>query len=219
MLTAGILVLVSTSVARAGTDLALAFPQDPLLTYFSDSYGAPRPGGRHHQGIDLMAPKHSPVLAAGAGVVTIVSDGPRSGRYLVIEHAGDWSTWYMHLNNDDLGTDNGRADWSLTLAEGIEPGAEVRAGQLIGYVGDSGNAEGSGPHTHFELHLGGRAVNPFQDLAGAFEVALEAAAAQSLESRVSHLCAAPGAFEVDAELCPPLLGPVDQSMIPQPVMD
>jgi murein DD-endopeptidase MepM/ murein hydrolase activator NlpD len=211
--------MVTTGVARADTDLTLVFPQDPLLTYFSNSYGSPRPGGRHHQGIDLMAPKHSPVLAAGAGVVTIVSDGPRSGRYLVIEHAGDWSTWYMHLNNDDPGTDNGSADWSLTLAEGIEPGAVVRAGQLIGYVGDSGNAEGSGSHTHFELHRGERMVNPFQDLAAAFEVALEAAAAQSLEIRVSHLCAEPGAFVVDAQLCPLLLGPVDESMIPQPAMD
>ena len=66
---------------------------------------------------------------------------------------------YLHLNNDDPGTDNGRADWSLTLVQGLEVGSHVEAGQHIGYVGDSGNAEWTGSHTHFELaHDGGRSI-------------------------------------------------------------
>jgi murein DD-endopeptidase MepM/ murein hydrolase activator NlpD len=116
-----------------------------------------------------MAPKMTYVYAAATGVVVTVADGPTSGRYVTIEHADGWSTTYMHLNNDDPGTDNGRADWSLTLAPGVEEGALVSAGQVIGYVGDSGNAEWTGSHTHFELRINDRAVDPFDLLVAARE--------------------------------------------------
>jgi hypothetical protein len=75
----------------------------------------------------------------------------------------------MHLNNDLPGTDSGHADWSYTLAPGIAEGAQVEAGQLIGWVGDSGNAEWTGSHTHFELHHNGKAINPYPYLIRAWE--------------------------------------------------
>ena len=162
----------STTPAHAATPeppFEMRFPQELAATDFDSTFGAPRPGGRHHRGNDLMAPKMTQVYAAATGIVVTVADGPTSGRYLTIEHAGGWSTSYMHLNNDDPGTDNGRADWGLTLAPGVHEGALVVAGQLIGYVGDSGNAEWAGPHTHFELRFNGRAIDPFDLLVEAWE--------------------------------------------------
>ena len=138
------------------------FPQEVAATEFSSSFGDGRSGGRRHHGNDLMAPKMTEVYAAAPGKVVTITTARGAGRYIVIDHAHGWSTAYMHLNNDNLGTDDGRADWSLTLAAGIEVGAWVRAGQLIGWVGDSGNAERTGSHTHFELRRDGRAVDPYR---------------------------------------------------------
>ncbi len=148
------------------------FPQEIDQTYFFSSYGDRRPGGRRHQGNDLMASKMTGVYAFAAGVVVVVDEARRPGRYIIIEHENGWETYYLHLNNDNPGTDDGRADWSLTVAPGIEEGARVTAGQLIGWVGDSGNAEGTGPHTHFELRHDNRPVNPYPYLMEAWELGL-----------------------------------------------
>jgi hypothetical protein len=88
----------------------------------------------------------------------------------------------MHLNNDDPGTDNGSADWSLTLVPGLVVGSHVDAGQQIAYAGDSGNAEWTGPHTHFELAFEGRAIDPYPGLKEAYERAQEERAAAMRES-------------------------------------
>lgn len=169
---AAIVVLGTTNPAQAATPeppFELHFPQELSDTDWDSTFGAARSGGRRHKGNDLMAPKMTRVYAAADGVVVTVSDGPSSGRYLTIEHESGWSTSYMHLNNDDPGTDNGRADWSLTLAPGVEEGAWVAAGQLIGYAGDSGNAEWTGSHTHFELRVDSRAIDPYHLLVMAWE--------------------------------------------------
>lgn len=150
----------------------IAFPQEAAETTFSNTWGARRSGGRRHKGTDLMAPKMSEVYAFADGVVTKVGNTRRPGRYVIIEHAEGWDTYYIHLNNDNPGTDDGKADWSLTVAPGIEEGAQVEAGQLIGWTGDSGNAEGSGSHTHFELLQNGRNINPFHELQIAYDQAL-----------------------------------------------
>lgn len=198
----------------AAREPVLHFPQDPLVTSFSSTFGAPRPGGRRHLGNDLMAPKLSPVFAAAAGVVTIVSDGPASGRYLVIEHAEGWSTWYMHLNNDEPGADRGRADWAVTLAAGVDVGTTVSWGQQVAFSGDSGNAEWTGPHTHFELHRDGRAINPFPYLKDAYERAIDTVRADQVSAQVDALCQPdPSGHQVDGEICAPPIGP-----LPEPIL-
>jgi len=165
--------LAPSALPAAGSpSFDLVFPQDAVATTFTSSFGAARSGGRSHHGNDLMAPKMSPVYAAADGVVTIIDEGPRSGRWIAIDHGDGWETWYMHLNNDTSGTDDAAADWTSTVAPGVFEGAEVEAGRLIAWVGDSGNAEPSSPHTHFELHHAGAAVDPYPYLADAYVTSL-----------------------------------------------
>lgn len=148
------------------------FPQQVDKTSFSNTWGARRPGGRRHKGTDLMAEKMTEVYAFADGVVARVDGSRRAGRYIVIEHGEGWDTYYIHMNNDNPSTDDGDADWSLTVASGVEVGSRVVAGQLIGWVGDSGNAEGTGPHTHFELRQNGRNINPYHLLEVAYQLEL-----------------------------------------------
>ncbi len=165
---------VPASAAASGAEGAgdefelVAFPQPHPETYFSSTFGARRPGGRRHKGNDLMGHKMMPVVAVADGVVEYVGKSRNAGRYLIIAHEGGWESWYLHLNNDTPGTDDGAAAPEHTYAEGIEEGAVVEAGQLIGWVGDSGNAEGTAPHTHFELRRHGKAVNPHSYLEDAW---------------------------------------------------
>lgn len=170
------LVAVSSSaVARAGDATPASdvrFPQEVSETTFSNTWGARRGGGRRHKGTDLMAEKMTEVYSFADGVVAKVGTSRRAGRYVIIEHADGWETYYIHLNNDNPGTDDGEAPWHLTIAPGLEEGSEVVAGQLVGWVGDSGNAEGSSPHTHFELLIDGRNINPYDALQKAYERAV-----------------------------------------------
>ena len=180
-LTTGIgLLLAALSPGFAGADPALpelhiVFPQDAKATEFASSFGLLKPDGRGHEGNDLTAPKMTPVLAAADGVVTHIDTSPTAGNYLIIHHTGGWSTWYIHLNNDTPGTDDGAASWDQVVAEGISVGTFVTAGQHIAYVGDSGNAEGTMAHTHFELQFEGSPIDPYEYLVEACERALRVA--------------------------------------------
>jgi len=170
--------------AHAATEppFVLDFPQDAQPTVFSSTFGASRSGGRHHQGNDLMAPKLTHVYAAASGIVTVIDTHSSAGRYVEIQHQAGWSTRYLHLNNDDPGTDNGRADWALTIVPRLVVGSHVEAGQHIGYVGDSGNAEWTGSHTHFELAYEGGEVDPYPILKDAYGRAMALSAATARES-------------------------------------
>jgi len=142
----------------------LTFPVGGDDIYFADDdligFGACRDGcARRHEGVDLLAPKMTPVYAAADATVTWLGTFCCS---VFLQHDDGWRTWYIHLNNDTEGTDDGLG-WGI--AEGIVPGARVVAGQLIGWVGDSGNAEDTTPHLHFELHApGGIKVDPYPAL-------------------------------------------------------
>lgn len=163
--------LPAQAAQRNEPPFEVLFPQETSKTYFSSTFGATRSGGRRHKGNDLMAPRMTEIYAIADGVVIKVGTSRLSGRNVQLAHAEGWTSHYVHLNNDNPGTDDGQAPWALTLAPGVEEGMEVQAGQLIGWVGDSGNAEGTAPHTHFELRREGVAINPYSILSDAFEKA------------------------------------------------
>lgn len=134
---------------------------------YTDSFGAPRDGGaRRHQGIDIFAPKMTPVVAAADGTVSFLRTGVGTDCCVIrIRHDDGTSSLYLHLNNDTEGTDDGLG---YGIAEGIALGTRVTAGQVIGYVGDSGNAEETPPHLHFEYHdASGAATDPYPALLAA----------------------------------------------------
>jgi murein DD-endopeptidase MepM/ murein hydrolase activator NlpD len=147
----------------AVTSYSMTFPIVGEVNY-TDTWHAPRSGGRVHLGTDIMADKMLPVVAVASGTVSWMRD----------EHGGDccamglshddgWGSRYIHLNNDTPGTDDGLG-WGF--APGIESGVHVDAGQLIGFVGDSGNAENATSHVHFELIAPGIGhTNPYPHLA------------------------------------------------------
>jgi hypothetical protein len=126
-------------------------------------FGAERDGGeRDHKGVDLGAPRLTPVLAVKDGVVTRINDTSVS---VFLKHDDGWSSWYLPLNNDTYLTDDGLG---AGVAPGLEVGDRVVAGQVIGWVGDSGKAEPTPPHLHFELHnRWGEAIDPLRSLRAA----------------------------------------------------
>ena len=123
----------------------------PLVgdNHYTDTWHAPRSGDRIHEGTDMLAEKMVPVLAVADGYVGWISS---SCCALQVNHTDGWSSMYIHLNNDTPGTDDNAGSG---IADGIEQGTFVAAGQMIGWVGDSGNAEGTSSHLHFELHAPG----------------------------------------------------------------
>jgi murein DD-endopeptidase MepM/ murein hydrolase activator NlpD len=169
LVTAVAIAVSAAPAAGSANNLYVRFPQLDEQTDFVDSWGQARSEERSHQGTDLMGTKMAPVVAVFDGVVEIMGHGDRSGYHIKIDHGDGTSSWYMHLNNDTPGTDDGNGGPENSFAEGLEVGDTVEAGQVIGYVGDSGNAEWSGAHTHFELHIRGHPVNPYPYLQDAWE--------------------------------------------------
>lgn len=111
-----------------------------------NTWGAARSEGRTHEGIDIFAPRHTPVLAATHGFVARRGWNRLGGRIITVTGPEGYRHYYAHLEEWDL-PDVG--DW-------------VEAGQVIGYVGSSGNAAGTPPHLHYGIYsLSGDAINPF----------------------------------------------------------
>jgi hypothetical protein len=130
-------------------------------------FGALRDGGsRYHLGVDIAAPKMQPVVAVSDGTVTAVVTGSlRAGVYVRVAHDDGWASLYVHLNDDTAGSDDGTG---VGVRADLTVGTRVRAGEVIGWVGDSGNAEGGEPHLHFELHdPAGTPVDPGPSLVAA----------------------------------------------------
>jgi hypothetical protein len=135
---------------------------------YHDDFGDPRSNGSTHEGNDLMVAKGRPLLAATDATVRriFVDNGTASqGNMLVLRDSEGWEYWYIHINNDTPGTDDGLNPLEHAFAPGIAVGARVTAGQVVAYAGDSGNAESTGPHLHFEIHQpGGTPIDPYPSL-------------------------------------------------------
>lgn len=147
----------------------IAFPVNGEYS-FRDDFHEPRGGGtRLHLGNDIIAAKMTPLVSVVDGIVNFVARPEASWGYEISIQDDDGYTYsYLHINNDTPGTDDGRGGEANAYVAGVERGARVSKGQLIGWVGDSGNAENTVPHLHFELRdPNNSVVNPFPSLSAA----------------------------------------------------
>jgi murein DD-endopeptidase MepM/ murein hydrolase activator NlpD len=126
------------------------FPVRGTHTYAND-FGAPRHQGRH-EGIDVIAPRGTPVVAAATGEIERLSrkETGLGGIWIWLRDSAGNTHYYAHLES---------------IAAGLKAGTAVKAGQVIGGVGNTGDARSTLPHLHFELHPNdGPAVNPYREL-------------------------------------------------------
>lgn len=139
--------------------------------HFTDTWLYPRSNGRRHIGVDLMGDKHLPVLAAADGCITrLRTDG---NNQIVLTDADGWRYHYIHLNNDTPGTDDGAAAREFIVAGDLQLGDCVEAGDHVSYLGDSGNAEETLPHLHFEIQRPDDLwINPFLSVEAADQTEL-----------------------------------------------
>ena len=134
-----------TPVAAAGTAPAPSVPPGKLLvpvdgTPFSkltDTYDQPRGNERHHEALDIMAPKGTKVVAVADGkVVKLFTSKPGGLTVYQFDPTEKYAYYYAHLDR---------------YADGLQEGAQVKRGDLIGYVGTTGNADPNAPHLHFAV--------------------------------------------------------------------
>ena len=115
----------------------------------TDTWGASRSSGRTHEGIDILAPRGTKVFSATEGLVADLRNNKLGGKVVWI--MGPAGTWHYYAHLDDH-------------KRGLSVGDYVRKGDLIGYVGNTGNARHTAPHLHYGLYLQGKgrgAVNPY----------------------------------------------------------
>ncbi len=114
---------------------------------FRDSWGEPRPGGRQHHGTDMIAPTGTPLVAIESGYIWSMSWHVDGGNGIYVRGNSGDIYYYAHLDS---------------YAAGMRQGVRVDKGQVIGYVGDTGNAKGT-PHLHLGYRPGGGPLtNPYQ---------------------------------------------------------
>ena len=150
----------------------ISFPVLGAVSY-SNGWGACRDGcSRRHVGTDIIGVRMQPLLAAVDGTVTRIrhENVGTAGAVITVTGADGWRYNYFHVNNDTPGTYDGLSGPEYQISPLITLGSTVRAGQVIAYMGDSGNAEGSVPHLHFEIRTPeGTPINPFPSLVAAQE--------------------------------------------------
>jgi peptidoglycan LD-endopeptidase LytH len=110
-----------------------------------NTWGARRSEGRSHEGIDIFAPRGTPVVSATRGVVMRKGWNRLGGKTVSVLGPGGWSHYYAHLDEWDAPA---VGDW-------------VEAGTVLGYVGDTGNAKGTPTHLHYGIYESGGARNPY----------------------------------------------------------
>jgi peptidoglycan LD-endopeptidase LytH len=127
--------------------VALPVPVDGVeRRQIADTWGGPRSGGRAHEGVDIFAPRGTPVRSTTRGVVLRVGLNRLGGRHATVLGPGLQVHYYAHFDRFGL----------------FDAGDVVEPGDILGYVGDSGNAKGTPPHLHYGIYTPGTgAVNPW----------------------------------------------------------
>ncbi len=136
-----------SALLRQEAPRALPVPVDGVSpARLVNSWGADRDGGRRHQGIDILAPRGTPVRSATEGVIESKGMRGLGGLVVTVLGPGGYRHYYAHLED--------------VAAQAV--GEWVHAGEIIGYVGNSGNAAVSPPHLHYGIYTpGGRPINPY----------------------------------------------------------
>jgi murein DD-endopeptidase MepM/ murein hydrolase activator NlpD len=131
------------------TEPVLPYPvpvEGVLPLRLTDSWGAARSGNRHHQGIDIFAPCGTPIHSATDGVVFTVGTNSLGGQIVRILGPGGYWHYYAHLSRYG----------------DVREGQVVQAGTVLGYVGVTGNAQGTPCHLHYGIYTwGNRPRNPY----------------------------------------------------------
>lgn len=140
-------------LVRAEPDLPYPIPvQGVSARKLTDQWGAPRSGGRRHQGIDIFAPCGTPVLSATEGIVFTVGENSLGGQIVRVLGPGGYWHYYAHLSRYG----------------DVARGDRVQTGTVLGYVGQTGNARGTPCHLHYGVYAwGGGARNPYPLLTSA----------------------------------------------------
>jgi len=132
-------------------DSKLAMPlQDVTTRQIADTWHAPRGTGRLHEGQDIFAPKGTPILSATKGFVYNIGENNLGGQTVSVIGAGGRVYYYAHLD---------------AYAPGLAVGDRVNTRTILGYVGTTGNAQGTPPHLHFGIYTSSGAINPLPLLA------------------------------------------------------
>lgn len=164
---------LATAAGLSATGAAAPSTKVPRLIFpvlgkvsFTDDFGDPRPQGRH-EGNDIVAPRKATAVAAEPGKVQFWTTSAPAGCMLYLYGKSGTTYLYVHLNNDltKKNDNRGKCVAGIAYAKGLRNGASVEAGQPVGFVGNSGDADGGDPHLHFEVHPNdGGAVSPFRYL-------------------------------------------------------
>lgn len=139
--------------SRPEKKLSVPILFDAKLAQIVDTWGDPRSGWRSHEGTDILAPRGSLVVSPTDAVVTNVGYDTLGGKYVLTGNAGKEQYYFAHLDR---------------FAPDIVPGKILAPGDLIGFVGTTGNAEFTVPHLHFGIYRKSRAQNPYSRLSREF---------------------------------------------------
>jgi murein DD-endopeptidase MepM/ murein hydrolase activator NlpD len=124
------------------------------VSQLSPNFGDARGGGtRTHEGLDIMAPLGAFVASPTDAVVVRTGEGESAGIYVYTANPGGETFAYMHLDS---------------IADGVKAGTVLEEGDLIGYVGNTGNAAGGAPHLHFEIRDSRGLVDPYPRITETF---------------------------------------------------
>ena len=177
--------LMRTPIDGARLASGFGMRKHPILGY-----------SRMHRGTDFAAPRGTPIYAAGNGVVDFAGRKGGYGKYVRLRHGATYQTAYAHMKS---------------FAKGVTKGSRVKQGQIIGYVGTTGQS--TGPHLHYEVMVNGKQVNPLKVTLPRGDKLKNSELAEFTDQRVKierQLALAQGGVLMVQRACPPETAPLEQ---------